>query len=288
MATFSQYIALKTLIETGSFSETGMKLNLTQSTISHAINNLEKEFDITLIHRHRNNIKLTSEGEILFEYIHTILQQQEQLENEIAKLKNLVSGTLHIGVIPSVSLTLIPKVLAYFEEYHPNLHIRLIDGDYDQIEEWLQTGVIDLGFLVNPVPKKFACIPLFQDALVCIMSEMHPLAKQAQLDIQQLKDERWIMPKRNIDRDVNQLLFQNDIRPVIAYEIAVDQVILSMVNANLGISVLPETLLQFSPKTLVKKHFTTPYLRSVGIAYNREGQLSSSAKKFIEACKELC
>lgn len=287
MPTFTQYLALRTLIETRSFSETGVKLNLTQSSISHAINNLEIELGITLIQRNRNNIKLTADGEIIYQHICLILQQQQTLENEIANLKNLIIGSLQIGVIPSVSLTLIPKILAYFEESFPSLSIRLIEGDFDQIEEWLRTGVIDLGFLVEPIPKKISFVPLFQDTLLCIMSEHHPLAKATSLTIQQLKTERWIMPKRNIDRDVSRLLSQHHIRPNIVHEIAVDQVILSMVNANLGISIMPETLLEYSPPSLVKKSFESHYSRTVGIAYIKESHLTPGAKKFIDICKEF-
>ncbi len=63
MATLAQYIAFHTLIDTGNFTETGLKLNLTQSSISHTISNLEAELGLSLIIRNRNNIVLTSEGE---------------------------------------------------------------------------------------------------------------------------------------------------------------------------------------------------------------------------------
>ena len=64
MATLAQYIAFHTLIDTGNFTETGLKLNLTQSSISHMISNLEAELGLSLIIRNRNNIVLTSEGKL--------------------------------------------------------------------------------------------------------------------------------------------------------------------------------------------------------------------------------
>lgn len=146
MATLAQYIAFHTLIDTGNFTETGLKLNLTQSSISHTISNLEAELGLSLIIRNRNNIVLTSEGRIVYEHISKILQQQQQLETSVANLKNLIGGTLSVGILPSVSLVLLPKVLAYFEEYHPDLQIRLMEGDYDQIEDWLHNGIVDIGF----------------------------------------------------------------------------------------------------------------------------------------------
>lgn len=89
MPTLSQYLAFHMLIETGSFTETGLKLNLTQSSITHAMNNLEAELDIPLIIRNRNNIILTSNGKIVYEHILKILQEQQKLENTVANLKKI-------------------------------------------------------------------------------------------------------------------------------------------------------------------------------------------------------
>lgn len=80
MATLAQYMAFYTLIDTGNFTETGLKLNLTQSSISHTISNLESELGLSLIIRNRNNIVLTSEGKVVYEHISKILRQQRDLK----------------------------------------------------------------------------------------------------------------------------------------------------------------------------------------------------------------
>jgi len=287
MATLAQYIAFHTLIDTGNFTETGLKLNLTQSSISHTISNFEAELGLSLIIRNRNNIILTSEGKIVYEHISKILQQQQQqqLETAVANLKNLIGGTLSVGILPSVSLVLLPKVLAYFEQHHPNLQIRLMEGDYDQIEDWLHNGVVDIGFLVQPSSKNLIFDAVFDDELVCIMAKEHPLANESKLYLEQLQDERWIMPKRTIDRDVSRILAKHKIHPNIFYELSVDQVILTMVNENLGISIVPNSLLLHAPKNLIRKKFYKSYVRCVGIAHKHSIHLSPGALKFVEISK---
>ncbi|SFH42407.1 transcriptional regulator, LysR family [Priestia megaterium] len=282
MATLAQYIAFHTLIDTANFTETGLKLNLTQSSISHAISNLEAELDLSLIIRNRNNIVLTNEGKIVYEHISKILKEQQHLENTVANLKNLIGGSLSVGTLPSVSLVLLPKVLAYFEQHYPNLNIRLMEGDYDQIEEWINNGVVDVGFLVGPSLKNLVFESVFSDELVCIMAKEHRLASEDKLHLEQLKDERWIMPKRTIDRDVSRILSQSKIFPNIVYELSVDQVILTMVNENLGISVMPTSLLIHAPNNLIQKNFYESYVRHVGIAHKRNIRLSPGALKFVE------
>ncbi|GAB6613745.1 MULTISPECIES: LysR family transcriptional regulator [Bacillus] len=287
MATLAQYIAFHTLINTGNFTATGLKLNLTQSSISHAISNLEAELNLALIIRNRNNIVLTNEGKVVYEHISKILKQQQHLESAVADLKNLIGGSLSVGILPSVSLVLLPKVLAYFEEHHPNLNIRLMEGDYDQIEEWLHNGVVDIGFLVEPHSKHLLFNHVFNDELVCIMAKQHPLANAKKLHLEQLKNERWIMPKRTIDRDVSRILTENKIHPNIVYDFSVDQVILSMVNENLGISIVPKSLLIHAPHHLIRKKFYESYVRKVGIAHNRSIHLSPGALEFLEICKKF-
>lgn len=196
------------------------------------------------------------------------MQQQQQLETSVANLKNLIGGTLSVGILPSVSLVLLPKVLAYFEQHHPDLQIRLMEGDYDQIEEWLHNGVVDIGFLVQPNSKHLVFDAIFNDELVCIMAQEHPLAKEERLSLEQLQDERWIMPKRTIDRDVSRILAKHKIHPNVVYELSVDQVILTMVNENLGISVVPNSLLLHAPSNLIRKKFYQAYIRQVELHTN--------------------
>lgn len=148
-----------------------------------------------------------------------------------------------------------PKVLAYFEQDHPDLQIRLMEGDYDQIEGWLYNGVVDIGFLVQPNSKNLIFDAVFDDELVCIMAKEHPLAQEDKLSLEQLQHERWIMPRRTIDRDVSKLLAKHKIHPNVVYELSVDQVILTMVNENLGISIVPNSLLLHAPSNLVRKNF---------------------------------
>ncbi|KYG29531.1 LysR family transcriptional regulator [Alkalihalobacillus trypoxylicola] len=286
MMSISQYLAFHTLIETGNFTETGLKLNLTQSSISHSINKLEEDLGLSLIIRSRNNIKLTNEGEVVYQYIQNILQQQEQLYSEVANLKKVIGGTIIIGTLPSVSLVLLPKVLAYFEEHHPELDIRLMEGDYDQIEEWIDRDMIDLGFITKPNTKTLEFHSVFTDELVCIMSSNHPLTQKSELQLSLLKNERWIMPSRKTDRDVSKILSDAQIVPNIVYEIAVDQVILTMVNEGLGISILPSSLLVHAPKPLVQKKLSSSYIREVGIAHKRMRHLSPAAKMFIHISQQ--
>jgi len=287
MPTLTQYITFQNLVETGSFTATGMKMNLTQSSISHAISNLENELGLSLFHRTQKQLSLTEEGKLIYGHILKILAAQEALENEVADLKGLIIGTVRIGVLPSVSFTFLPRILAYFEKNYPGIKIELFEGNYDQLEGWLLSRMIDVGFLSDPVPAKVEFEELLNDPLVCIVSEDHRLAEFSTVEVKQLADERWIMPKSSIDRNVTKLLSREKIPMKVVYEMEVDQAIISMVAENLGISIMPEMLLSVLPPKIKKLFFEKNYSRTIGIAYLKGIKLSSGAEKFIEITKEI-
>lgn len=287
MPTLAQYITFQNLVETGSFTATGIKMNLTQSSISHTISNLENELGLSLFHRTQKQLSLTEEGKIVYRHILKILTAQGALENEIADLKGLLIGTVRIGVLPSVSITFLPSILAYFEKNYPGIKIEISEGNYDQIEEWLLSRLIDVGFLSATAPVKAEFEELLNDPLVCIISTDHRLAEFTTIEVEQLADERWIMPKRSIDRDVTKLLAKEKIPMKVVYEMEVDQAIISMVAENLGISIMPEMLLSVLPPKIKKLFFKKNYSRTIGIAYLKGIKLSSGAEKFVEITKKI-
>lgn len=76
---------------------------------------------------------------------------------------------------------------------------------------------LSISVLVQPNSKHLIFDAIFNDELVCIMAQEHPLAKEERLSLEQLQDERWIMPKRTIDRDVSRILAKHKIHPNVVY-----------------------------------------------------------------------
>lgn len=145
-----KYEILLKAVETGSLTKVGEQLNLTQSAVSHAISSLEQELGLTLLIRNRSGVRLTSSGERLIPYFQGILQLKERLYQEIALIKGLVAGTVKLGVFSSVSIQWLPGMVKAFNSKFPHIEVKLYDGHYQEIEQWLATGQVDLGFVSLP------------------------------------------------------------------------------------------------------------------------------------------
>ncbi len=281
-----KYQIFSKVVEIGSLTKAGEMLNLTQSAISHAISSLELEFGLSLLIRNRSGIRLTNNGERLIQHIREILQLNEKLNQEIASIKGVEIGTVKIGTFSSVSIQWLPRILKQFENQFPNIEMKLLDGNFSDIEKWIASGNADFGFVNLPTLEAFDVVPLQKDRMVCIMCSNHPLSRQSTIRIEQMIDEPFIMPIAGCDTDVKRIFTQNKLIPKIKYELEDDHAIIAMVQNGLGLSILPEMFMPQLPDNVCYRTLEGEYYRSIGIATTSLKNVSPAAKKLIEFITE--
>ncbi|UED77230.1 LysR family transcriptional regulator [Brevibacillus sp. DP1.3A] len=271
-----------TVIESGSLTKAGEILGLTQSAISHAIASLEREFGFSLLTRGRSGISLTSNGERLLPYMRETLRCHERMKQEVFAINGLEVGTVRIGTFTSVSTKWLPGILKRFQDQYPAIEIKLMEGYYDGIESWIQTGEIDFGFVSLPTTEDLECIPLKKDQMYLLVTEEHPLYGEERVHVSQLAEETFIMPKTGCDNDIQRLLAQYQIEPRIKYEVGDDHAIIAMVQNGLGISILPEMILFRLPANIRMIPLEGEHYRSLGVAATSFSKQSPAAKRFLQ------
>lgn len=279
----AKYEVFSTVVELGSLTEASMKLGLTQSAISHAIASLESEWGFSILSRGRTGIHLTSNGELVLQYIREILKWNEQMVQQIASINGLEVGTVRIGTFSSVSIQWLPEIMSNFNECHPSIEIKLLEGNYEDIEHWISSGAVDFGFISLPTLKSFEVIPLKKDRMLCIVPDTHPFAQLNEVRLEQTKDEMFIMPKKSCDNDVRRILKENSLTPNIKFELEEDQAIISMVQNGMGISILPEMVLYRVPNSVRILNLEGEHYRSISIAAVTFKNISPAAKKFVKS-----
>ncbi|MDG0029651.1 LysR family transcriptional regulator [Priestia sp. Y58] len=275
-----KYEILNKVAELQSFTKAADALALTQSAVSHAITNLESEFGFSLVNRNRGGITLTTEGETMLLAIRKVLQENEKVHQEAASLLGLAKGTIKIGIFKSVSTKWLPEIIQLMEKSYPAIQIQLKEGDYLEIEQWLLSGEIDCGFINITHSSQFHIISLKKDRLLCVVSNQSALYHQKTVSFKDLEKEPFIMPTYGGYHDIKQLFEEHGIQPEIRFELMDESAILSMVTHHLGISILPEMLLDSIPQELRAIPFQVDSYRSIGLATRYH--LSPAAKKFAE------
>lgn len=279
--TISKYEAFHTVVELGSLTKAAEILNLTQSGVSHAIASLETELGFSLLTRDRAGVTLTSNGEMILQYVRETLLCNERLRQKVAEIKGLEIGTVRIGTFTSVSSQWLPGIIKEFKNQHPSIEIKLAEGDYDDINRWIGNGTVDFGFVSLPVTQSFEFIPLKKDKMLCILPKEHPLQQQDEITFDQIQKESFIMPKWGNTGDVRRILLENHLKPKIRYEVVEDQAIIAMVQNGLGISILPEMVLLHNTHNVHIANLEKPAYRTIGIALNSMKNTSPAARKFL-------
>ncbi|GAB6930335.1 LysR family transcriptional regulator [Paenibacillus sp. JCM 10914] len=269
------------VVELGSLTRAAEEMGFTQSGVSHIINSLEDEFNLTLLIRSRSGVRLTTNGEELLKTIREILKWNAHLEQEIAAIHGIELGIIHIGTFTSVAVHWLPGIIKDFQRDYPNIEIRLVEGDYREIEDWISEGRIDCGFLSLPTWDTFDVIPLHQEPMLVLLPLDHPLASQDFITLSQLENEPFIMPSKGSDDDVNRVLERVAAKPDIKYTVGDDYAIMAMVEKGLGISILPELVLRGQQRNIRLAQLKEPSNRSLGIAVSSMREVSPATKRFL-------
>jgi DNA-binding transcriptional LysR family regulator len=255
-------------------------LKLTQSGISHAITSLENELGFSLLTRNRSGIHLTHNGERILTYIRDILSLNEGMKQEAAAINGLEVGVVRIGAFTSVATQWLPYIIKQFHNDYSGIEIKLFEGDYSTLEQWISNGLIDCSFLVLPSSKSFKFLPLKRDKMVCILSEEHPFQSLDTISFKQIEAEPLIMPKEGWDNEISQIFRENNIKPNVKFEVSDDQTIMAMVQNNLGISIRPEMTLPYIPNNVRKINLEKDCFRLIGIA--TKNNVPPATRKFID------
>lgn len=275
-----KYEILTKVAEVASFTKAADALGLTQSAVSHAVSSLEKEFGFALIHRSRAGVTLTSEGDTMLRAMRHVLDAQELLQQEAAHILGVTRGKVRIGVISSISSNWMPEIIRIMDNQFPGIQVELREGDYYEIEQWLLSGEVEVGFLNGQKSEQFLFTELQQDPLLCIVSDKSPLFNKSVIDIIELEDMPFIMTSYKGTNDVKVILEQYHVKPNIRFELSEEVGIISMISHHLGISILPKLVINTLPPTLKAIPLKQGGYRTIGIAMKHHA--SPVTKKFAE------
>ncbi len=245
--TLLAYQIFQTVVEQGSFQRAAEVLSLTPSAISHAISTAEKELGFPLFNRNKNGVTLTSYGENLQPYILTVLNSDAKLQQAILEFNGLTHGSVKIGTFSSVCNNFIPELVTGFSKLHPNIEIKIYQGTYDDVYNWIKTGVVDLGFLSESSSKDLPITPLYEDELLCIVPKsFHPKHKNY-VELSEIDGQNFVSQRESTDADIQKLFQKYQLSIHSSCHVVDDLSTIAMVAAGLGICIMPRLVMQNIP-----------------------------------------
>ena len=281
-----KYRALLEAVECGSLTRAAEKLHYTQPGISHMILSLEDEFGFPLLSRGKSGVVPTPECRELLPFLRQITGGQDGLRETVQRIRGLDVGNIRIGCFDSLSIHILPSVVAAFTERYPGIGLQLYVGEHGELTRWLHEGQIDLALMSLPVPEDFTFLPLFDDPIYAVLPQKHPLAERQAVRPAELVEYPFIMQNFGSDEDANRVLDAEKLTPNIRFRVRGDAAIQSMVAKDLGVTLAPQLVLSHMPEGLVLRPLEPPYHRTLGIAFPLGGCSTPALKKLVEFIQE--
>ncbi len=265
--TLLTYQVFKTVADIGSFHKAADILGLTPSAISHAITNMEKELGFAVLIRSKSGITLTSNGADLLPYVNAVLNSDESLHQLVADMNGLAMGTVKIGVFSSVCTSWLPDIMSSFKEKYKNVSIEVYQGTYDDVADWIKTGVVDLGFLSLSSAKDIPIEPLYRDPLLCVLPKGMPKRGNTDyMDIDDMRDMQFVTQRESTDADIQNFLRENRLSIQSNYHVVDDLSTVRLVEKGFGICLMPELVMQDIPYEVDTYRVHPDASRIIGIA----------------------
>ena len=240
--TLFSYEIFDAVARQGSFNKAAQQLHLTPSAISHAIAVMEAELGFTLFNRGKNGVTMTSYGASLYPSIRAVLNSDEALKQSIARLNGLEKGKVKLGAFNSVCAGLLPQILKSFMASFPQIEVEVYQGTYDDVKEWLRTGQVDLAFLSATCREEFNLTELFREPLLCIVPQDWPEPPNGIMTPELMNGQSFVVQCDATDAEMRQFLKKYSISTERRCHVIDDQSNIAMVEAGLGISIMPRML----------------------------------------------
>ncbi len=246
--TLQQFEYLLAICEHGNMLRASKKLGVTQPTLSIMLRKLETELDIDIFDRSTQPLRLTEAGKQVVKQAKDILKAAETLRQTVAEQRNLLTGRLKIGIIPTVAPYFVPRFLQYFLDNprHTDLETSLSEMKTEDIIPALLENEIDMAVMATPIDQeRLLEIPIYYEKFHAYVSEKTPsLHKKPRITPQDLVSERlWVLSEGHCLRNqvMNYLCFgeQNTER---TYQGGSFTTLIKTIDAVGGCSIVPESL----------------------------------------------
>lgn len=289
--TMSLYKFFYTVAYTGNISAAAKLLYTSQPVVSKYINRLEDDLGTQLFIRTSRGVRLTEEGQVLYQYVKSAFASLETGINKLKKIRALGIGHIRIGVSTTLcKYLLLPYLKKYISE-NPHVKISIQCQSTNQTLELLEQNKIDLGLIGQPDNSKgveFYKILEIEDIFVASNSYLNNLKireSQNKLDIFNFATV-MLLDKENMTRQyIDDYLKQNHIKPNNLLEISTMDLIIEFSKIGIGIGCVIKEFVENELKTgtLINIPLGIPiHKRNVGFAIQRQSYIAEPVKKFLD------
>ncbi|KAB2333086.1 LysR family transcriptional regulator [Cytobacillus depressus] len=276
-----------TVVQEQSYSKAANILHISQPSLSNAIRKLETAVGFQLLERNTRRLALTDSGRIFYKRSLQLIRDFDNMLKDLDEIKQLGSGKIAIGMIESTKFWL-PKVVNEFKTSFSNIKFQLIEilGKEKVYQSLMQ---YDVHFMITNQPiekKEIHLIPIYEEKLILLTHKDDVLNRKGRITLHDLKDRDFIISKVGFRtrEDILKAFEKEMLTPQIMYEIERFETACSFVEQGLGVTILPESYMKYSPNPNLTMHtIKSDHLkRTVYLAYLKDRYLSPAVCTLLD------
>lgn len=269
------------------FGRAAKKLHIAQPPLSQQIRQLEEELGLQLFHRTKRRVQLTAAGKVFAEAMQKVMNQIEQGVQAAQQASRGEIGQLIIGFVSSAAYNILPQILQRFRTHFPAVNLTLHELTTAQQQQWFQAGRIDVGLARPPIQNDtIDSRILLQESLVVALSDSHRLAKLAKVSQFEIATEPFILFPRHagpgLYDQIISLCQQAGFSPNVVQEAIQMQTTVSLVAAEIGIAIVPESLQNLQRPGVVYRPFKEPTPQAEIAVIWQKDKVSPTSQRFLE------
>ncbi|MCS2147352.1 LysR family transcriptional regulator [Scandinavium manionii] len=229
----------------GSIRGASRILQLSQPALTKSIKELEEGVSAQLFVRRSKGVALTECGESFYQHASLILEELRAAQEEILQRQGRLTGQINVGLGASVARTLMPPVITRFHQQHPQVKVRIMEGQLVSMINELRQGELDFtinSYYKGPYDHEFTFEKLFEKSFAVFARTGHP-AREAKT-ISDLLQYNWTMPtpRGSYYKQLEELFSDRSQIPNIGVVCETFSSCISLVAQSDFLSILPEEL----------------------------------------------
>lgn len=219
---------------------------ITQPTLSMQIKKLEEDLEVIIFDRSKQPLIPTDVGRRIIDQARIALQESQKINSIIKEHKNLISGELKIGIIPTLAPYLLPLFIGNYKRKFPNINIRVEELTTAIIIDHLHRDLLDVGILVTPLKEdRINEKPIFYEGMLLYVHDDHRLATKENIKLKDIATpEIWLLSDGHCFRDqvINLCSFKGATNTALPFhfESGSLETIMNIVDKEGGLTIIPE------------------------------------------------
>lgn len=269
-----------------SITKAADSLHISQPALSKMIKGLEDEIGLPLIIRSNKLNEITDAGLVVMEYAQKMSALMDEMNSTLNDMTNLKRGKIHIGLPPIIGSLFFPKVISKFHHQFPNVEINITEYGGARVVKSVEEGEFELGVAVLPIDEKeFDVYPIVEEEMKLLVPVNHRFSERDSVELIELKEEEFIFYNEEfaLHGIMRNEFILAGFEPNILFKSSQWDFMTEMVSANLGVTILPETISQKAAnKELKIIALNPPVLWKLAVITKKGRYLSFAGRKFID------